>query len=101
MVMCSCPDNGSAAGLARALVENRLAACVQIVPIQSVYAWKGEICTEEERFLLIKTRAVLYGPIEAYITANHPYELPEIVMIPLQEGLESYLSWIDAMTGPL
>jgi periplasmic divalent cation tolerance protein len=100
MVMCSCPDNGSAAGLARTLVENRLAACVQIVPIQSVYAWKGEVCTEEERLLLIKTRAVLYSPIESYIIANHPYEVPEIVMIPLQEGLGSYLSWIDVMTGP-
>ncbi len=100
MVMCSCPDNGSAAELGRALVENRLAACVQIVPIQSVYAWKGEVCTEEERLLLIKTRAELYSPIESYIIANHPYEVPEIVMIPLQEGLGSYLSWINAMTGP-
>jgi periplasmic divalent cation tolerance protein len=81
-------------------VENRLAACVQKVPIQSVYAWKGEICTEAERLLLIKTRSGLYDPIEAYITANHPYEVPEIVMIPLQEGLGAYLSWIDAMTAP-
>jgi periplasmic divalent cation tolerance protein len=99
MVMCTSPNDEHAEGLANALVERGLAACVQINPIRSVYTWKGEICREEERLLFIKTRSALYEEIEHFITRNHPYEVPEIVRVDLAGGLASYLAWIEGATG--
>lgn len=101
MALCTCPDDGHAEKLAGSLVENRLAACVQITPIRSCYAWKGKICHEEERLLIIKTRTSLYGKLEDFITGNHPYEVPEIVRIDIAGGLDRYLAWIDGTTGEL
>lgn len=99
MILCACPVDGHAEKLAGLLVENRLAACVQILPIRSFYAWKGEICRDEERLLLIKTRASLYWDIEAFIVQNHPYETPEIVRCEISGGLDRYFAWIDSVTG--
>ncbi len=98
MVLCACPADDHAEKLAGLLVEGKLAACVQIIPIRSFYAWKGEICRDEERLLLIKTRDSLYEDMEACITQNHPYEVPEIVMCKIEGGLERYLAWIDSVT---
>lgn len=98
VVMCACPTDETADRLARALVENRLAACVQITPIRSVYSWKGAIHRDEERLLLIKARTVLYRQIEDFITRNHPYEVPEIVRVPVEAGLDKYLNWIDSVS---
>lgn len=99
MVMCTCPDDQHADNLAGLLVGEKLAACVQIVPIRSFYEWKGEVCRDEERLLLIKTRAALYVDLEKFIITNHPYEVPEIVRFDIASGLSAYLAWIDSVTG--
>lgn len=82
--------------IARLLVEGRLAACVQIVgPIKSVYRWKGNVEAAEEYLCLAKTRAELYGKVEAAILDAHPYETPEIVATVITAGSRDYLSWLD------
>lgn len=82
--------------LARSLVEGRLAACVQIQPIRSLYRWKGETCAEPEFLLLIKTAADRFAAIEQHIKAHHPYETPEIVQVPITAGSAEYLGWINS-----
>ena len=90
------PDD--ARRLADGLLDQRLAACVQILAIQSAYRWKGAIQREPEQLLLIKTRAALYPAVEAYLRAHHPYELPEIVRLPIAAGSPDYLRWLAAET---
>ncbi len=81
--------------LARALVEQRLAACVQVVgPIQSVYRWKDQIETAEEWLCLIKTCRDLYPVVEKTILELHPYEVPEIIALPIAVGSANYLAWL-------
>jgi len=80
--------------LARALVERKLAACVQSVPIASCYAWEGKIAEDAEVLLLVKTRAELYPEVEAAIRQTHAYATPEIVCVPIQAGSAAYLDWI-------
>lgn len=83
--------------IARTLVERRLAACVQIVgPITSVYRWKGKIETAGEWLCLIKSRAESYGAVEQAIRSLHPYELPEIIAVPVAAGSRDYLDWLRA-----
>jgi periplasmic divalent cation tolerance protein len=99
LVMTTLPDRASAHGLARALVEARVAACVNIgAAVDSLYHWRGEIETASEVPVLIKTGRDRYGELEAAIRARHPYELPEIIAVPVTEGLASYLQWITAET---
>jgi len=94
--LCSCPDDECAQSLAVSLVETKLAACVNILPaVQSVYQWKGKIERDEEVLLLIKTTQHMFPEIEAHILARHPYELPEIIAVPIVTGLKPYLQWID------
>ena len=82
--------------IAQALVERRLAACVQIVgPITSVYRWQGKIETAQEWQCLVKSRRALYLPIERTIRELHPYQVPEILALPIVAGSEAYLNWID------
>jgi periplasmic divalent cation tolerance protein len=82
-------------------VEARLAACVSIVPgVNSVYLWRGAVESAAEHLLLVKTRADRYDALEAAIRARHPYELPEVLAVPVRGGLEAYLGWIDASTTP-
>lgn len=101
LVLTSLPDPAAAQALARALVTGRLAACVSIgAPVESIYHWQGEIETAREVPLLIKTRAQLYSRVEAAIVAAHPYELPEVIAVPITHGLPRYLDWIGAETGP-
>ena len=90
------PDD--ARRLADGLLDQRLAACVQTLAIQSAYRWKGAIQREPEQLLLIKTRAALYPAVEAYLRAHHPYELPEIVRLPIAAGSPDYLRWLAAET---
>jgi periplasmic divalent cation tolerance protein len=97
IIFCSCPDNVHAEKLSRSLIESKLAACVQIMPIISLYEWKGEICKEDERLILIKTKSSLYENIEDFILKNHPYEIPEILMAPATKGLEKYFTWINSV----
>jgi len=86
--------------IAQALVKNKMAACVNIIPgITSVYSWKNEIWEDSEHVLFIKTRAELFENVQNYIKENHSYELPEVIMLPIEAGLESYLSWIKDNTS--
>ena len=98
LAMTTCPDPEIGKKLADGLLENRLAACVQTLPIQSAYRWKGAIQREPEILLLIKTKAALYPEVEAHLRAHHPYETPEIVWLPIAAGFAGYLTWIDAET---
>jgi periplasmic divalent cation tolerance protein len=83
--------------IARALVEDRLAACVQILgPVTSIYRWKGKIETTREWLCLIKSREENYGAIEQAILSLHPYETPEIIAVPLVSGSSGYLDWLRA-----
>lgn len=95
VVTISAPSS-AAKTLAGALVESRAAACVQIIPgIQSVYWWEGRIQTDDEVLLVVKTLKSRLPDIEALLKKNHPYELPELVFLPIQGGLEDYLAWIQ------
>ena len=92
----TCPDEQVASKIAQKLVENRLAACVNIIPaIKSVYRWQGKTEQDNEVLLIIKTRKDVFSRLEAQIREDHPYELPEIVAVPIDTGLQSYLDWID------
>ena len=100
IVLTQMPNRTSAQALARAIVEERLAACVSIgAPADSLYHWRGQIETAQEVPVAIKTRAGCYAAVEAAILARHPYELPEILAVPIHHGLERYLDWIGAETG--
>jgi periplasmic divalent cation tolerance protein len=86
--------------LARDLLAARLAACIQIgAAVESLYHWRGEIETANEIPVAIKTRAALYPRVEAAIRQRHPYELPEIVAVPITDGLPGYVDWIAAETA--
>ena len=95
VVMCNVPDMDVAAAIARTLVGKRLAACVNLLPgVRSVYRWQGQIEETSEVTLLIKTAASRYDEVELEIRSIHPYEVPEIICLPLQAGLAPYLEWV-------
>lgn len=99
LVHCTCPDSESANRLARQMVEPGLAACVNVIPhLTSVYAWEGNIHEDTEVLLLIKTTAKRYHQLERAILESHPYELPEIIAVPIERGLPGYLDWVDQST---
>ncbi len=99
LVFCTCPDLDSARALAAALVGQRLAACVNLLPaMQSVYRWHGQVEQASEVQLLIKTTAGRMDALGAWIRREHPYELPEIIAITPSDGLPAYLDWIRAET---
>jgi periplasmic divalent cation tolerance protein len=101
LVLTNLPDAASARALAEHVVAERLAACVNILaPCRSVYRWQGKLEDAEEVPLLIKTSADRYAALEATIRARHPYELPEIVAVPISRGLPAYLDWLTAETTP-
>jgi len=100
LVFSTLPDAAAARRLARLLLERRLAACVSVLaPCTSVYRWQGAIEETAEVPLMIKTTAARYADLEAAIRAEHPYELPEIVAVPVQRGLPGYLDWVAAETA--
>ena len=101
LVITNLPDRDTATKLAHALVERRLAACVNILsPCRSVYRWQGKTEDAEEFPMLIKTTKDRYAELQAAIRAGHPYELPEIIAIPLAGGLSAYLEWVESETRP-
>ena len=101
LVLTMLPDRAAAEKLAEALVEKRAAACVNILgPCRSVYRWKGALQKDDEHLMLIKTSAERYAMLEEAIRAAHPYELPEIVAVPIERGLPAYLDWVVAETAP-
>lgn len=100
IVLCTCPDEQTATIIAERLVEEGHAACVNIVPgILSVYQWQGKIEHDDELLLIIKTRQDSYPALETLIQQLHPYELPEIIAVSIERGLNGYLEWIDQSTG--
>lgn len=102
LVLCTAPAEGeTAAKLAAGLVEARLAACVNLVPgLRSFYRWQGKIHDDPEVQLLIKTRASRYDELESWLGEHHPYDVPEILALPIQGGARSYLDWLIEQTQP-
>lgn len=100
LVLTNLPDRAAAERLADTLIEKRLAACINILaPCRSVYRWQDAVQHDEEHPMLIKTTAEGYPALEAAIRAGHPYELPEIIAVPVERGLAAYLDWVAAETG--
>ena len=99
LVLTNLPDRAAAEKLAEALIQKRVAACVNILaPCRSVYRWNGAVQHDEEHPVLIKTTRESYAALEAAIREAHPYELPEIVAVPIERGLPAYLDWVVAET---
>lgn len=98
MVMTTTGDRERAATLARAIVEARLAACVQILDVRSVFTWEGSVDDTAEALLLIKTRADLYEELETFIRDRHDYDVPEILQVPITRGFAPYLGWVGEVT---
>lgn len=98
LVFCSYPLDADAEGLARVLLERRLAGSVNILPAgRSLFNWDGEVRCASEHQLVIKTLACAYPAVETVIREHHPYELPSILCVPIATGYAPYLQWIDAM----
>ncbi len=101
LVLCTCPDAKTAETLAEAVVAKRLATCVNIVPgLTSVYPWEGKIETAQEHLLLMKTETAVFETLEAFVCEKHPYELPEIIAVPVLRGSTAYLDWIGEWLHP-
>ncbi|WP_411727240.1 divalent-cation tolerance protein CutA [Methyloglobulus sp.] len=97
ITLCTCPDKDTAEKIARLLVEESLAACVNILPnIRSIYSWEGQVESAEEHLLIIKSPQTGYQAIETAIRRHHPYELPEIIAVPIERGLPEYINWINS-----
>jgi periplasmic divalent cation tolerance protein len=100
IALSTAPSADQAAALARTLVGERLAACVNIVPgVRSIYAWKGELCDDAEVLCVIKTRREQVAALRARLPALHPYEVPELVVLEIVDGHAPYLAWIDGCVG--
>ena len=101
LVLTNLPDRAAAERIADLLIEKNLAACVNILaPCRSVYRWKGAVQHDEEHPMLVKTTTERYAELERAIRSAHPYELPEIVAVPIEHGLPEYLQWVSAETKP-
>jgi periplasmic divalent cation tolerance protein len=100
VISCATGSLESAGAIATALVEQRFAACVQIVPIASVYRWQGAVQRDAEHLLQIKTAAHRIADVQRCIEALHPYDLPEITAVKLAGGSAAYLAWIDEAVAP-
>lgn len=99
LVLTNLPDRAVAEKLANLLIAKNLAACVNILaPCRSVYRWKDAVQHDEEHPMLIKTTAERYAALERALRAAHPYELPEIIAVPIERGLPAYLDWVAAET---
>ena len=99
VIISTAPDDEVAAKVARALVEPGIAACVNIVPgVRSIYRWQGKLCDDQERLLVVKTRPAKVEQAIAAIKANHPYECPEAIVLPVTGGAEAYLGWVAEST---
>jgi periplasmic divalent cation tolerance protein len=100
LVLTTVSDEQSGDSIANALVAERLAACVNIgAPITSVYWWQGQLTREGERQLVIKTTVDRIAAVKARLLALHPYELPEVLVIPVIDGSEGYLGWVSSATA--
>ncbi|MGH8657830.1 MAG: divalent-cation tolerance protein CutA [Gammaproteobacteria bacterium] len=97
LILSTFPDLSGAKQIARLLVESGVSACVNVIPsIASVYRWKGVIECQEECLLIIKTRVECFPAVRDKILGQHPYELPEVIAVPVVDGFDKYLRWIDS-----
>ncbi len=100
LAFCTCPNEVVAEAIADILVGEKLAACVNLLPgIRSIYAWQGEIQRDAEVMLLIKTSTARFAALTQRLPELHPYDLPEIIAIPVSHGLPPYLEWVLACTS--
>ncbi len=100
MILCTAPDMESAEKISTALVAEKLAACCNIVPgLKSIYSWKGEIQKDAEYLIIIKTTRSVYEELEKRIVSLHPYEVPEVIALPVELGNMNYLNWIGQNVG--
>ncbi|NND45112.1 MAG: divalent-cation tolerance protein CutA [Xanthomonadales bacterium] len=101
VILCTCPDAGTAGKLARSIVDQRLAACVNILPaIRSIYSWQDEIQDDEEALMVVKTMEHAYPLLEAWLLEHHPYDVPEVVAVQANRVSPDYLAWIEAGVNP-
>ena len=101
LALVTAPDAETAERIARALVGERLAACVNLVPgLRSIYRWEGRVESEAEVLLVVKTRRDRAGDLEERVLALHPYDVPELLRIPVRGGSEAYLRWVGVETAP-
>jgi periplasmic divalent cation tolerance protein len=99
VVLVTAPSAETAAGIARALVEERLAACGNVVPgLRSLYRWEGKVHDDAEALLILKTTRSRFPALRDRVLALHPYEAPEVLALPVEEGSEKYLAWVRAET---
>ena len=100
VLLCTCPPS-AADGLAAALVERRLVACVNaIAGVASRYRWKGEVVKDDETLLILKTTTARVADIISVLKDLHPYDVPELLSLPVEEGSEGYINWVRAETAP-
>lgn len=100
VVLCTCPDAATAERIATALVEARLAACVNVVPgVSSTYRWQDGICRDSEVLLIVKTANERFDALRERLLALHPYDVPEIIALGVVDGSAPYLDWIAASVG--
>lgn len=100
VILCTCPDEATASKLAGSLVEERLAACVNILPaIRSIYFWQGKICDDAEVMIVIKSLESRYQELESWLLEHHPYDTPEIVALPVTDVSGDYLGWVRSIVG--
>ncbi|HNV70555.1 MAG TPA: divalent-cation tolerance protein CutA [Candidatus Ozemobacteraceae bacterium] len=101
IVLVTVPDKKLGENIAAELIRLRLAACVNIIPgITSIYEWEGKVETGSEILLIIKTRVEAFDALRRIVQALHPYQVPEIISVPVEMGLQKYLDWVDAMVPP-
>lgn len=98
LVMTTCGDLANAESIATTLIEKRLAACVQIFPINSFYEWQGVVRNAQELMVFLKIKTADYADVEAAIRAAHAYDNPEIIEVSIERGAQAYLSWIASVT---
>ncbi len=99
IVMTTVSSEEQARALATAVIEARLAACAQTIPISSCYRWDGKVVNDSELLILFKTKTEKYPALEAKILKLHSYDTPEIIRVPIEGGFAKYLSWIETETG--
>jgi periplasmic divalent cation tolerance protein len=101
VVISTCPDRSSADRIARRIIESRLAACVNVVGgVHSYYEWQNALEESDEFLLVIKSRIDVFNALQNVIISEHPYELPEVIAVPIKAGYAPYLAWLDANVRP-
>ena len=95
VIYCTVPDKKAAKEITKVLLKHKLAACVSMIEnVKSTFSWDGEICEEKEILLMIKTRRANYGKIKLFIEEVHPYNVPEVIALPIVDCSEDYLKWL-------